>query len=164
MDKNTITGFILMALVLIGFTWYSRPSEEQIKAQHVRDSIAAVQREEAQKAEAAQKAAAEASASAKALATPDSASILFAASQGTEQRVTLENDLVKITINTHGGVIEEAELKNHKDHLVKTFTQSPDHLEQRSPTSLEPRTDFVEDNFSMDMGGGDGVGYEWFRL
>lgn len=115
MDKNTITGFILMALVLIGFTWYSRPSEAQLKAQHERDSIAAVQREEAQKAEAAQKAAAEASASAKALATPDSASILFAASQGTEQRVTLENDLVKITINTHGGVIEEAELKNHKD-------------------------------------------------
>ena len=104
-----------MALVLIGFTWYSRPSEEQIKAQHERDSIAAVQREEAQKAEAAQKAAAEASAAAQALAAPDSASILFAASQGTEQRVTLENDLVKITINTHGGVIEEAELKNHKD-------------------------------------------------
>ena len=45
MDKNTITGFILMALVLIGFSWYSRPSEEQIKAQHERDSIAAVQNE-----------------------------------------------------------------------------------------------------------------------
>ena len=29
MDKNTVTGFILIALVLIGFSWYSQPSAEQ---------------------------------------------------------------------------------------------------------------------------------------
>ena len=39
-----------MALVLILFSWYSRPSEEQLKAQRERDSIAAVQRAEAEKA------------------------------------------------------------------------------------------------------------------
>ena len=56
MDKNTVTGFILMALVLILFSWYSRPSEEQLKAQRERDSIAAVQRAEAEKAAAILKA------------------------------------------------------------------------------------------------------------
>ena len=123
MDKNTVTGFILMALVLILFSWYSRPSKEQLQAQHERDSIAAVQRAEAEKA-------AEAEAANKALndsvakAALDSTSALFAASQGTEQLLTLENDLVKVTINTHGGVIEDVELKNYKDqqkeniHLV----------------------------------------------
>ena len=32
MDKNTITGFILIALVVIGFSWYSQPSKEELEA------------------------------------------------------------------------------------------------------------------------------------
>ena len=112
MDKNTVTGFILMALVLILFSWYSRPSEEQLKAARERDSIAAVQQAEAEKANAAKAAVPEASGK----TTPiDSTSALFAASQGTEQRLTLENDLVRVTINTHGGIIEDVELKNYQD-------------------------------------------------
>ena len=123
MDKNTVTGFILMALVLILFSWYSRPSKEQLQAQHERDSIAAVQRAEAEKAAEAALTAHEASSESTTL-TLDSTSALFAASQGTEQLLTLENDLVKVTINTHGGVIEDVELKNYQDqqkeniHLV----------------------------------------------
>lgn len=115
MDKNTIIGFVLMALVLIGFSWYSRPSEAQLKAQRERDSIAAIQQAEAQKAEeeAAQNSAPIGFPDGK--STPDSASILFAASQGTEELVTLENDLVKVVINTRGGVIEEAVIKGHLD-------------------------------------------------
>ena len=33
MDKNTITGIVLIALLFIGFTWWSQPSDEEIKAQ-----------------------------------------------------------------------------------------------------------------------------------
>ena len=113
MDKNTVTGFILMALVLILFSWYSRPSKEQLQAQRERDSIAAIQRAEAEKAEA--EAALTVPKDSSEGLTPDSTSLLFAAAQGEEQLITLENDLVRITINTHGGVIEEAELKNYKD-------------------------------------------------
>ena len=112
MDKNTVTGFVLMAAVLIAFSWYSRPSEAQLKAQRERDSIAAVQQAEAEKAKAEASLVPEATASDFA---PDSTSILFAAAQGTEQLITLENDLVRITINTRGGIIEDAELKNYKD-------------------------------------------------
>ena len=114
MDKNTVTGFILMALVLVLFAWYSRPSEAQLKAQRERDSIAAVQQAEAEKAEAEAAALVPEAVSGNTF-VPDSSSLLFAAAQGTEQLITLENDLVKITINTHGGVIEEAELKNYND-------------------------------------------------
>ncbi|MBR1666411.1 MAG: YidC/Oxa1 family insertase periplasmic-domain containing protein, partial [Bacteroidaceae bacterium] len=113
MDKNTVTGFVLMAAVLIAFTWYSRPSEEQLRAAHERDSIAALQQQMAMEAEAAQAAARQQAAAAS--APLDSTSALFAASQGTDQLVTLENDLVRLTINTHGGVIEEAVIKNHLD-------------------------------------------------
>ena len=49
MDRNTITGFVLIALVLIGFSWFNSPSEEELKAQQ----------EEIAKAEAEQKKAVE---------------------------------------------------------------------------------------------------------
>jgi len=112
MDKNTITGFILMALVLIGFSWYSRPSEAQLQAQRERDSIAAAQLIEQEEAEQAQAKAVEAQAQAQ---LQDSTSMLFGARSGQEQRITLENDLVRVTINTHGGVVEDVELKNYQD-------------------------------------------------
>ena len=38
MDKNTIIGFVLIAVVLIGFSWYSQPSAEQLEAQRKEDS------------------------------------------------------------------------------------------------------------------------------
>ena len=55
MDKNTITGLVLIAILLVGFSFLSRPSEEQIAAQKkYYDSIAVVQKqEEALKAKAA---------------------------------------------------------------------------------------------------------------
>ena len=43
MDKNTITGFVLIGLILFGFTWYqSRQYDKQIAYQAQLDSIAAV--------------------------------------------------------------------------------------------------------------------------
>ena len=124
-----------MAAVLIAFSWYSRPSEAQLKAQRERDSIAAAQlaQQETQSTVPGGSSAGTTTASAATAGlvadstgnlVPDSASILFAAAQGTEERITLENDLVKLTINTRGGIIEDAELKNYKDqqkenvHLV----------------------------------------------
>ncbi|MCR5180839.1 MAG: membrane protein insertase YidC [Bacteroidaceae bacterium] len=112
MDKNTVTGFILMALVLILFSWYSRPSEAQLKAQRERDSIAAERQLQEQQAEAQQL---HAQAQKDSIALVDSTSLLFAVSQGEEERITLENELVQIVINTHGGVIEEAIIKGHLD-------------------------------------------------
>ena len=53
MDKNTLTGFILIAAVLIGFSYFSRPSEAEMEAQRrQQDSIAMAQ----QKAQMAQEA------------------------------------------------------------------------------------------------------------
>ena len=43
MDKNTITGLVLIGILLVGFSFLSRPSEEQIAAQkRYYDSIAVV--------------------------------------------------------------------------------------------------------------------------
>ena len=62
MNRDTVIGFVLIALVLIGFSWYNQPSAEQIEAQRMEDSIAAVMKDNAKKQqaeEAARKAKAE---------------------------------------------------------------------------------------------------------
>ena len=70
MDKNTLTGFILIAIVLFCFTWYNQPSEADIAAQRQADSLAAVSQKKAEEqlrkkeAENATKAAAAAKAAA----------------------------------------------------------------------------------------------------
>ena len=50
MDKNSIIGFSLIAVVLIAFSWYSQPSAEEQRAQFVKDSIAQVNRAKAEQA------------------------------------------------------------------------------------------------------------------
>ena len=52
MDRNTITGLVVIALILIGYSYFMSPSKEELKAMHVRDSIARV---EAQRAAALEK-------------------------------------------------------------------------------------------------------------
>ena len=49
MDKNTITGLVLIAILLVGFSIFSRPSKEQLEAQQrYYDSIALVQQRDAE--------------------------------------------------------------------------------------------------------------------
>ena len=51
MDKNTITGFVLIALILFGFAWWQQPSEEQLEQQRkefVEDSLRAVKAKQQQ--------------------------------------------------------------------------------------------------------------------
>ena len=113
MDKNTITGFILIALVLIGFSWWSRPSEAQLQEMARQDSIAQVVK--AQAIEAAQQAEQRKEDAAKAAQVTDSTSSLFAARQGKAKTLTLQNNHVTVGINTLGGVVESAVLKDYKD-------------------------------------------------
>ena len=72
MDKNTITGFILIALVVIGFSWYSQPSREELEAMAQRDSIAAVEQQKQAEAEQANSQTLTATS-----ATPDSSALFF---------------------------------------------------------------------------------------
>ena len=108
MDKNTITGFILIALVVIGFSWYSQPSKEELEAMARQDSIAAV---EQQKQAEAEKKAEEVVASP---ATPDSSSLFFSQSNGEGERILLQNNKVKVGINSKGAVVEDAEIIGYK--------------------------------------------------
>ena len=118
MDKNTITGLVLIALLLIGFSWYSRPSEEQLQAQqHYYDSIAQVQKREA---ELKQKAEAALANERQLKAATDSTALFFASRQGEEKKLTIENDLLRLTIDSKGGRISSATIKGYMEQDKQT--------------------------------------------
>lgn len=118
MDKNTITGLVLIGILLVGFSYLSRPSEEQLAAQkRYYDSIAVVQQEQEAlklKTEAAlahaQKEAAE----------KDSSALFFDALKGKEEKVSIQNNLVDITLSTKGGRVTSALLKEYMLQDKKT--------------------------------------------
>ena len=123
MDKNTITGFVLMALVLFGFAWWQQPSDEEIAQQRiefVKDSIANAQKIAEQK-NAAAKAANKANE-----ASTDTTALFYAASKGTAKDIVLKNNKVELTFNTKGGVVRKANIKGYKGHNVASKDRSTD--------------------------------------
>ena len=113
MDKNTITGLVLMGLLLIGFSWWSQPSSEQ-KAEMMRqDSIAAVMK---QKAETNKKnAEAKHLAEQKAKQEADTTALFHEALQGEAQDIVLKNEKLQLTLNTKGGTVTKAVIKGFQD-------------------------------------------------
>ena len=115
MDKNTITGIVLIALLFIGFTWWSQPSEEEIKAQ--REQLA--QQEAAKdKAAKAEKDAVKAQRERALQQTlEDSTALFHNALKGNAQNVVLKNKHVELTFNTKGATVEKAVIKGYKDNI-----------------------------------------------
>ncbi|MGN0234482.1 MAG: membrane protein insertase YidC [Bacteroidaceae bacterium] len=111
MDKNTITGFVLIALVLIGFNWISRPSQEELSEMARQDSIAAVQKQQAEQQEKTAKEKAER----QAIPTQDdSTAIFFAQREGQAEDIILKNNQVRLTLSTLGGMVQNAEILGYK--------------------------------------------------
>ena len=122
MDKNTWIGFLLIAAIIVGFSFINRPSQEELaERQRVQDSIAMVQAME-QEAQLLSQQIAEQQAQP---ATEQSAAVLaeqvtalygpFApAAQGEDGFVTLENEKIRLKIARRGGRIAKAELKEYK--------------------------------------------------
>lgn len=112
MDKNTITGLVLIGILLIGFSYLSRPSsEEEAALKRYNDSIAIVQQhEESLKAKTTAALANEKEEE----VVVDSTSVFHNASKGQEEATTIENDLLKVTITNKGGYVNSALLKEYK--------------------------------------------------
>ena len=106
MNKDTIIGILLIAAVIIGFGIINSPSEEEIEAQRTADSIANVQSKIAEaKSQIEKDSVLRAKADTLALDT----NTLFGISMhGKEQTQLLQNDLIKLEVNSHGGVITKA--------------------------------------------------------
>ena len=113
MDKNTMTGLVLMGLLLIGFSWWSQPSAEEQAKKMQQDSIAAVTQHKAELAK--QQADAKEIANLKAKQKADTTALFHAALEGQAQEVVLKNEHLELSVNTKGGTVSKAIIKNFKD-------------------------------------------------
>ena len=123
MDKNTWIGFLIIAAIIVGFTLWNRPSKEELaERQRVQDSLKIAQAVEAE----AQLIAAElATRQQEQASTPEASTeelqarlqaaygSFAQAARGEDQWVKLENEHLRLTLSTHGGVIERAELLDY---------------------------------------------------
>ena len=106
MNKNTITAFVLMAVVLFGFMAYQNHTmsiqQEEIRIQ---DSIAAINADKALKQQQAKAQKIEEEKN-------DTLSPLFTARQGQPGTVVIENELIRVTLTNKGGQMQRVELKD----------------------------------------------------
>ena len=124
MNKNNIIGFLLIAIVLIGFSWYTQPSAEEQRAAFVQDSIAKAKHAEMEKASKAD--ADKRQADAKAKIEADSTALFYSALKGQSQKIVLKNEKVELTLNTKGGTVEKAVIKGYVGHNIKVKDGSAD--------------------------------------
>ena len=126
MDKNTLIGFLLIALIIVGFTIWQTPSKEQLEAQQrYNDSVAAVQKAKLE----AQQAAYEAQMLHESILNDslqhDSAAMAqhvesvygqFAvAAAGDNDLLKVENEKAVYTFSSKGGFLYSVELKEYKN-------------------------------------------------
>ena len=115
MNKDTIIGFVLIALVLIGFSWYNQPSAEEIEAARKQDSIAAVIKDNAEKAaESAKKSKTVKDTTVAEVTSADTTSLFYKALNGTSEKIVLKNEKLALTLDTKGGIVKKAVIKDFK--------------------------------------------------
>lgn len=128
MDKNTIVGIILIAVVLIGFSWWNQPSDEEVKAQQEQ-----LEKEKTTKAQAEKIAQLQAKQlqKAKEKAEEDTTALFHNALKGTAQDIILKNGKVELTLNTKGATVEKAIIKNYVSHekTIKTKNNNDDKMD-----------------------------------
>ncbi|QIK55959.1 membrane protein insertase YidC [Dysgonomonas sp. HDW5B] len=137
MDKNTGIGLVLIVAIVMGFTFLTRPSQEEIERDNrIKDSISNIQKKQvaediaaanteqpAQKEQSSVTDFFSSNTSVKADSitsnptdTLDSAQPQITSNQPKEQIISLENEIVKIDFSTKGGQMLSAQLKDYKKY------------------------------------------------
>jgi YidC/Oxa1 family membrane protein insertase len=114
MGRNTVIGFVLLALLFFGYFYYTRQGQLSLEKQkqHIQDSIARLH----PKIDTTSKTAIVNTT----IVKDSSSSAIKEDSTGKEQFFTLENKVLKITFTNKGGQPIRVELKN-----FKTFDKKP---------------------------------------
>ena len=186
MDKNTVTGLLLITAIIIAFTIYNRPSKEQMEAQQqMRDSIAMVQAERAQlEAQKGVDGQVDANGSkgnsvadffntGSAPSSVDTVSLSSSGESGDsgnigvqplaqtpakEETIILENEKIRILLNTRGGSIQSVQLKEYLHHTGENLLLFDGRDEARFNLNLFNRNSVhlsTEDQIFTPITGGD---------
>ena len=123
MNKNTLIGFLLIGIIFFAYSYFTKPTPEQIAAQErYRDSIAAVQAQELLEIQLANQQKLQADSINLNLSAAPTDSIReirmqnnygeFAhAAEGEETFITLENELLEVILTSKGGRVYSVNLK-----------------------------------------------------
>lgn len=107
MDKNTIIGLVLMAAVLIGFSWYNTNQERNLQSNQTEQTTPQKATDNKQPS----------ATTTLVKTTADSTDIFYAATkEQTPKVVELKNQKVSVKINTKGGAISEVRLNEYKSY------------------------------------------------
>lgn len=118
MDRNTVIGFVLIALLIIAYTYFNLPSAtEQARIQKQNDSVAVVYK---------QKQIADSIQAITPLATTvenktdsviaTATGIFNNAVSGEKKNYVIENELLKITLSNEGAKVASVQLKKYKTY------------------------------------------------
>lgn len=120
MDRNTFTGLLIIAVILIGFSFYLQPSDQELKQYQkdtdslnaakagvvIKDSVASTNDTSVVAASSTQ--------------SIDTNGLFGSHKTGTEEFTVIENEKIKATISNKGGRVYSVELKEYK-----TWEQKP---------------------------------------
>lgn len=113
MDKNTIIGLVIIFLILIGFSYFTRPDQEQVEAmRRKQDSIMLADQRRMELAAQQQKEDLKVSSDSGAIRRDS----VFFQTNLQDRTITLENSKVKLNISTRGGRIDYVDLKEYRTH------------------------------------------------
>ncbi|MDI9363679.1 MAG: membrane protein insertase YidC [Flavobacterium sp.] len=109
-DKNTVIGMVLLAILFAGFFYFTNKQQQanQDYQKQITDSTAKIEAAKVKPVDTVE------------LKKLDTANKLAAAGSfttaalGTEQLVTVENEVIKATFTNKGGAVKQVELKNYK--------------------------------------------------
>lgn len=128
MDRNSITGILLIVALTFAWMWYSAPSkEEQAKQKRAKDSLELVHHNQdtARLTENTQNQVISSSVRHDSLSNTDSVQAIilsnkydvFASSAtGKDSSYTIENELIKVTVSKKGGRVSSVLLKKYRTH------------------------------------------------
>lgn len=126
MDKNTITGLLLIVAIMFGFSYFNKPSEEELalaKAKAKQEQLELLKQEQ-ESAQGSEKrddyslldSSVELNDSLRAIEMKGRFGSFSNLISGEREFVTLENNLMKVTLLNRGGRVYSVELKNYKRH------------------------------------------------
>ena len=139
MDRNNVIGLLLIALVLIGFSWWSQPSAEEKRQAEIQDSIALVQQKKAAKAKAESEQARRKAIKQKVL--EDTTALFHSALTGKAQKIVLENSRIQLTLNSKGAYVEKAVIKGYESRelQIKSHNSKDDSKEPHEVTLFDEK-------------------------
>ncbi|HYV95221.1 MAG TPA: membrane protein insertase YidC [Chitinophagales bacterium] len=119
MDRNTVIGFVLIALLIIAYTYFNTPSAEQLKQKHKEDSIALVQQHSRAPGTDSLQQVNPSDTVKVATASPgvkEFQQIFPDTTNQNEEQFTIENEVLKLTLSNRGGKVVSVELKKFRTY------------------------------------------------